>query len=121
MFVFAGLAHFAKPETYAAIIPSYLPAPLALVFVSGFFEVLGGIAVLLPRLRIAAGWGLITLLVAVFPANVHMAMQQDQSSHVPAWLLIARLPLQAILIAWVHWACVGSPSTLPTELPDQRL
>ena len=69
-----GVLHFVRPEGFVAIVPSYLPAPYVLVLVSGFFEVLGGAGLLVPRVRRAASLGLIALYVAVFPANVNMAL-----------------------------------------------
>ena len=106
LFIAAGVNHFVSPNVYLKITPDYLPWPLALVYVSGFFEVLGGIGVAMPRLRRAAGWGLIALLVAVFPANIHMVVHADRFSDIPFWALVARLPLQGVLIAWVWWAAV---------------
>lgn len=110
LYIAAGVNHFVSPGVYLKIIPNYLPWPLALVYVSGFFEVLGGVGLAVPRLRRAAGWGLICLLVAVFPANVAMLMNADQFPAVPVWALIARLPLQGVLIAWVWWAAVKGPA-----------
>lgn len=103
-FVVAGVLHFLKPEVYVQIVPPYLPFPLALVYVSGVCEVLGGCGVLIPRLRNLAGWGLIALLVAVFPANLHMALGdvQIQGLSVSPLLLWLRLPLQLVLIALVY-------------------
>src|SRR5438270_7225809 len=74
----AGVMHFVSPDWYVRIVPSWLPAPLALVLASGFFEIAGGIAILIPRLRRLAKWGLVALLVAVFPANVNMALHDLQ-------------------------------------------
>lgn len=106
LFIAAGVNHFVSPDVYLKIMPAYLPWPLALVYVSGFFEVVGGIGVAVPRLRRAAGWGLIALLVAVFPANVDMVLHADRFPEIPFWALVARLPLQGLLIAWVWWAAV---------------
>ena len=108
LFIVAGVNHFVSPGVYLKIMPDYLPWPLALVYVSGFFEVLGGVGLAVPRLRRAAGWGLIALLVAVFPANVDMLMNADQFPAIPVWTLVVRLPLQGVLIAWVWWAAVKS-------------
>jgi len=92
---------------YAAIVPPFIPNARALVLISGAFEILGGIGVLLPFSRVAAGWGLIALLVAVFPANIYMATEAERFRSVaPAWTLWARLPLQAVLILWVYRACI---------------
>src|SRR5689334_273150 len=77
-FVLAGMNHFIHPAMYRQIIPPGFPRPDALVVVSGIAEIVGGIALLIPRLRRAAGWGLIALLLAVFPANVYMAVAPER-------------------------------------------
>lgn len=102
IFIAAGIAHFVWPGVFVRIVPPYLPYPEALVYISGAFELLGGIGVLVPSVRIYAGWGLILLLLAVFPANIHMALHPDAFPRIPAWTLWARLPLQFVLIAWVY-------------------
>lgn len=102
-FVTAGVLHFVKPQSYVEIVPDYLPAPLALVLLSGVAEIAGGVALAVPRYRAAAGKGLIVLLVAVFPANLDMALHAERHSIPPA-LLWARLPLQGVLIWWVRRA-----------------
>lgn len=107
LFIAAGINHIVSSGFYLRIVPPYLPWPLALVYVSGFFEVAGGIGIAVPRLRRVAGWGLIALLVAVFPANIHMVIHADDFPTFPFWALVARLPLQGLLIAWVWWAAVG--------------
>jgi uncharacterized membrane protein len=96
----AGLLHFLRPATYLAIMPPQLPQPLLLVYLSGFFELLGGLGLLWPPTRHLAGWGLLALLVAVFPANVYMALIHEQL-HIPGWVAWARLPLQLPLMWWV--------------------
>ena len=106
LFIAAGVNHFVSPDFYLKIVPGYLPWPLALVYVSGFFEVVGGIGVAVPKLRRVAVWRLLALLVAVFPANVHMVVIADEFSEIPFWALAARLPLQGVLVAWVWWAAV---------------
>ena len=103
-FIVAGANHFLNPEFYVRIMPPYLPAHLEMVYLSGFFEILGGIAVLVPRVRELAGWGLVALLLAVFPANLYMALNTGLFPTVPAYLLYARLPLQILFIAWAYWA-----------------
>lgn len=105
LMILAGVSHFRTPHPFVRIVPSYLPAPLALVYISGLFECLGGLGLLIPRLRKAAGLGLIALYFAVFPANVHMAMNNLSLGDTPVepWLLWLRLPLQAVLIAWAYW------------------
>ncbi|MDQ2857156.1 MAG: hypothetical protein M3R53_00710 [Candidatus Eremiobacteraeota bacterium] len=107
LFVVAGALHFANPHAYEAIVPPFLPAHRALVLISGVFEMLGGVGVILPPTRRVAGWGLIALLLAVFPANVYMALAaREFTSFAPAWILYARLPLQFVMIAWVYTANV---------------
>ena len=106
-FVAAGVNHFRHPGPYLAMMPPYLPYPHALNLLSGAAEIAGGIGVLAPRCRRAAGWGLIALLIAVFPANVHVALHGWKGYDVPAWVLWARLPLQPVFMAWVYWSCVS--------------
>ena len=103
-FVVAGANHFLNPDFYVRIMPPYLPAHLELVYLSGFFEVLGGLAVLVPRYRVLSGWGLILILLAIYPANIHMALNPEMFPAVPAFALYARLPLQIVLIALAYWA-----------------
>ncbi len=103
-FVVAGVNHFANPDFYVAIMPPWLPAHLELVYLSGVFEIAGGVAVLLPAVRALAGWGLIALLFAVAPANVHMALHPEQFPDVSPAFLHARLPLQLVFVAWAWWA-----------------
>ncbi|TKD10144.1 DoxX family protein [Polyangium fumosum] len=105
-----GLLHFVSPEPFVRIVPAVLPAPLALVYVSGVAEIAGGVGLLIPRLRRAAGIGLIALYVAVFPANINMAIHEIQvgDDPVPVWALWARLPFQLVFIAWAYWVGVRS-------------
>ncbi len=105
VFAVAGTLHFARPRMFEAIVPPSLPAPRALVAVSGAAEVLGGLGLLVGPTRVLAAWGLIALLLAVFPANVFMARQAHRfRSLAPPWALWARLPLQPVLMAVVAWA-----------------
>ena len=101
VFLAAGALHFVRPRMYEAIMPRYLPAHRELVLASGVAEIAGGAGVLHPRTRRPAGWWLIATLVAVFPANVEMAVHAERFHKIPAPLLWARLPLQGALIAWV--------------------
>jgi len=103
VFVIAGVLHFVMPRFYLAIMPSYLPRPLLLVYLSGLFEALGGLGLLLPATRTAAAVGLILLLLAVFPANVEMLRLAQARGASPAFqaALWLRLPLQLLLIWWV--------------------
>lgn len=104
VFVGAGLLHFVKPRMYEAIMPPYLPAHRELVLASGVAEMVGG-AGLMTRHRRPAGWWLIATLIAVFPANLHMALHPDDYP-VPGGrtALYARLPFQLVFIAWVRAA-----------------
>ncbi|WP_375419108.1 DoxX family membrane protein [uncultured Hymenobacter sp.] len=99
LFVGAGVLHFLAPQPYLRIMPPGLPAPLLLVYVSGAFEIGLGLLVLPRRTRRLAAGGLVALLLAVFPANIYMAVAHEQL-HVPAWLAWGRLPLQGLLIWW---------------------
>ena len=107
LFIAAGALHFRNPRMYEAIMPPYVPAHRELVYISGFFEMLGGVGVLVPGTRVAASYGLIALLLAVFPANVYMATDAEKFAKIaPAWALIARLPLQFALVWWIYSACM---------------
>jgi len=101
-FTLAGTLHFTHTKRYEATMPPYIPAHREMVLLSGVAEIAGGLGTLHPATRRAAGWGLVALLVAVFPANVHMALHPDEvrGVDVPRWVLWARLPLQPLCIAW---------------------
>lgn len=115
LFSTTGILHFLFPAPYARIIPPIFPAPLRLVAISGLCELLGGIGVLIPRVRRPAGIGLIALLIAVFPANIYMEwLQQQAHGWTPyTFVLVLRLPLQFPLIAWVYYAALKA---LPVNL-----
>ena len=103
LFILAGLNHFRNPSFYVNIMPPYLPWHGALVAISGVAEIALGALLLFRRWSVLAGWGLIALLVAVFPANVHMAMNSQLYPSISPVALWLRLPLQALLIAWAYW------------------
>jgi uncharacterized membrane protein len=105
--VFAGLNHFAMPKAYVAIMPDYLPAHLELVYVSGVAEAVSGLAAMHPTTRRAGGVLGIATLVAVFPANVHMALHPERYKRIPPAALWARLPFQALFIYWVWRATLA--------------
>jgi uncharacterized membrane protein len=110
LFVLAGLMHFIKPRSYESIMPPYLPAHRELVMISGAAEIAGGLATMHPRTRRAGSLWSIATLVAVFPANLHMALNpKAYEDSIPGGrpTLWARLPVQGLLIAWA-WAA-GSP------------
>ncbi|RLM44122.1 DoxX family protein [Haloarcula sp. Atlit-47R] len=108
LYVVAGILHFVVPELYVQIVPPVLPAPLALVYLSGVAEIGVGFGLLVPQTRSYAAWATIALLVAIFPANVYMAVSMvtiegtggGQPSALVRW---ARLPLQGVLILWAYW------------------
>lgn len=108
-FVAVGLAHFATPDPFVSIVPEALPAPRALVYVSGVAEILGGIGLLVPATRRFAAWGLLLLLVAVFPANINQAVNEIylEGMQREPWILWARLPLQLVFAALVVWTGLG--------------
>ena len=103
VFIGAGALHFLATARYEAVMPPYIPAHREMVLASGAAEIAGGVALLVPGLERPARWWLLALLVAVFPANVHMAVNPDQidGMSVPGWALWARLPFQAAFAAWV--------------------
>lgn len=103
--IIVGITHFVKPGPYVKIVPPYLPYHLELVYISGFFEILGGIGLLIPLVSRAAAWGLIALFIAVFPANINMAINNIPLEGIPhnQVLYWVRLPFQAVLIAWAWW------------------
>ena len=109
LFVFAwffigGIMHFARPDLFLRIIPPYIPLPLAAVYISGFFELLGAIGLWVKPMRSLAGYGLMLLTIAVTPANIYMLQHADLFLAVPQWSLIVRLPFQLLLI-WIIWWC----------------
>lgn len=99
---FAGVMHFVRPEFYLKIMPPYLPYHLELVYLSGFFEAALGLLLLVPRFSRLAAWGIIALLIAVFPANLYLYQHQELLPASPLVHLI-RLPLQAVFILWAYW------------------
>jgi uncharacterized membrane protein len=109
LYVVAGCLHFVVPDLYIQIVPPVLPAPLALVYLSGVAEIAVGIGLLVPQTRSYAAWATIGLLVAIFPANVYMAVAMVTIEGAPGggnpsvlarW---ARLPLQGVLLLWAYW------------------
>ncbi len=101
LLILAGLNHFINPDIYLQIMPSYLPWHLFLIYLSGLLEVLFGILLCVPALSNMAAWGIILVLVGIFPANLNMALHPD-TFNIPVFLLWLRLPLQGLLIAWAY-------------------
>jgi len=104
-FIGVGISHFVDPTPFLTIMPPALPWQLELVYISGFFEILGGIGLLFRFSRRAAAWGLICLLIAVYPANIHMLVNEVylEGMRQEKWLLWLRMPLQFVLAAGVLW------------------
>jgi uncharacterized membrane protein len=99
-----GILHFVSPKPFVSIMPAWLPAHLALVYVSGVFEILGGLGLLMPWSQTLAAWGLVALFAAVLPANVNMAIHNlplngKRFSWAARW---GRIPLQGVLMAWAY-------------------
>ena len=105
-YVVAGANHFLQPDVYLPMMPPYLPWHRALIYVSGAAELGLGLAMLSPTLRPAAAWGLILLLIAIFPANLHIALHNvplfGNTEGFGVWNWV-RLPFQAVFIAWAWW------------------
>ena len=113
----AGINHFVMPRAYENIMPDFLPAHRELVYASGLAEIAGALATLHPRTRRAGGWLLIATLIAVFPANIYMAVNSERYPDVPGGsaALLARLPLQVLFLYWVWLAALdrsGDESSL---------
>ena len=101
-FVYFGIDHFINPDFYLSIMPPAFPLHAEAVYISGFFEILGGICVLIPSLRKLAGWGLVALLVSVYPANIYMSINPEAFPEISIGLLYFRLPLQFLFIYWAY-------------------
>jgi uncharacterized membrane protein len=113
LFVVAGAVHFIVTRAFVQIVPDYLPAHHELVLLSGAAEIAGGLGVLLAPTRRTAAWGIILLLIAVFPANLWMARHPELFPTLPLWILWFRLPLQIPLIWWAFQYTRPEPTSLP--------
>ena len=102
LYIAAGINHFIHPAMYIKIMPPWLPYPEALVLISGIYEVLFGLMLLVPYTRKRAAWLIILLLIAVFPANIQMLLQYIDQHHPRLWMAVVRLPLQLLLIWWAY-------------------
>ena len=107
----AGVMHFVKPDFYIKIMPDYLPWHRELVYLSGVCEMACGLGLLVPRLRHAAAWGTIALMIAIFPANIHVYQHQELIPEASPTMHLLRLPLQAVFILWAWWHTSDSPRT----------
>jgi uncharacterized membrane protein len=117
LYVVAGVGHFVVTRAYVSIMPDYLPAHRELVLLSGAAEIAGGLGLFLPPTRRAAAWGIVLLLIAVFPAHIWMVEHADRFPGIPLWILWLRLPLQLPLIwwAWQYTRPEGAPLRLGNE------
>ena len=102
-YVSVGIKHFTNPSWFLKIVPPILPYKLSLVYISGFFEIVLGLLLLFPTLRYVAGWGLILLLIAVFPANIYLAQTNGAALNTTPLVAWGRLPFQFVFIAIAYW------------------
>jgi len=113
-YIGAGAMHFINPDFYLPMMPPYLPWHLALVYLSGVAEIVLGVGVLIPATRVVAAWGIILLLIAVFPANIHIALYNvplggaAEGAGIANWV---RLPFQVLFIVWAWWYTGDDPHT----------
>ncbi len=103
LFVVAGANHYIDSKFYESIVPPYLPWPYAVVVISGIAEIVLGVGLLIPKFSPYSAWGLILLLIAVSPANIHMATHPELYPTIAPVFLWLRLPLQAVLVLWAYW------------------
>ena len=103
-YVFAGFMHFKKPWFYYKITPPVLlPWKKPINIIAGVSEIAGGLGLLFAATQSYAAWGIILLLIAVFPANIYMLTSRGAGLKIKMWILWIRLPLQFLLIAWAYW------------------
>jgi uncharacterized membrane protein len=113
-FIVAGVLHFTHTRVYQRIMPPYLPLHREAVLVSGAAEIAGGVGILVPATRPYARWWLTALLVAVFPANLHMALEPEDFKDIPRWALWLRLPFQ-LVFGWAVWRATDSSESVPSQ------
>jgi uncharacterized membrane protein len=116
-FIVGGVLHFTHTRVYQRIMPPYLPLHREAVLVSGAAEIAGGVGILVPAARPYARWWLIALLVAVFPANLHMALEPEEFEDIPSWALWLRLPFQ-LVFGWAVWRATDSSESAPARKVD---
>jgi uncharacterized membrane protein len=103
LYILAGINHFVMPKFYLRIMPPYIPWHNAMNYISGAAEVLLGIFLFIPIYSHFAAWGIIMLLIAIFPANVYHSTNSKAGKGIPKWILYLRLPFQGLLILWAWW------------------
>ena len=101
-FIYFGIDHFVNPDFYLSIMPPSFPLHHEAVYISGLFEIIGGMGILIYRFRKIAGWGLFALLIAVYPANIYMAVTPSAFPDIPIFILYLRLGLQFIFLYWAY-------------------
>ena len=99
-----GIAHFVNPDFFVRITPPWVPYPLAVVYISGVFEIVLALLVLWPKTRSMAGWGLIALTIAVTPANIHMYLNPELFPEASQDAYLIRLVIQCVLLATIWWS-----------------
>ena len=102
-YVSVGVNHFTIPEWFLQIVPPWLPYKLELVYISGFLEIIFGVMLLIPATRFYAAWGLILLLIAVYPANIYLAQTNGAAMNTTPLVAWGRLPFQFVFIALAYW------------------
>ena len=102
-YIMAGTNHFINPDWYVRIVPSILPFKTAIVYISGILEIILGSLLIFPKTRFIAGWGLIILLVAVYPANIYVALTNGEAMDITPLIAWGRLPFQFVLIGLAYW------------------
>ena len=103
LYISTGIKHFTNINWFMKIMPPYLPYHKELVYLSGAFEIILGIMLVFEKTRFLAGWGLILLLIAVFPANIYLAQTNGAAMNISPALAWGRLPLQAVFIGLAYW------------------
>lgn len=116
MFLISGINHFNNPNFYVSIMPPYLPFHSELSYIAGIFEILGAIGLLFAKVRKLVGFGLLILLILIFPANIHMAVYPESFPMYSETTIYLRLPLQFVFMAWVYWATLRKKAIGDNEL-----
>lgn len=115
IYIILGFNHFLNSGTYVKIMPTYLPFPLELVYLSGVCEIVLGALILFPGTARYSAWAIIAMLLAFMPVHIHMLVNADDFASAPLWLLWARLPLQGLLILWAWWYTREAPRATKLE------
>ncbi|MCZ6692580.1 MAG: DoxX-like family protein [Bacteroidetes bacterium] len=103
LYILAGANHFVKPKFYLGIMPPYIPWHKAMIYISGAAEIIFGLLLFYPPLSTLGAWGIIVLLIAIFPANIYHLTSAKSGKGIPFWALYLRIPFQGVLILWAWW------------------